>query len=220
MLYNKEKRKLRDMVSLLPMDQLRHMENVGILVGMMARRIYEKGIFTEEIHKDTWKQFEIAGRYHDLGKLKVPSEILLKSGRLTQEELSLVRRHPLHAAELFDYICENGIEGIPPESLESSTEAAIYHHEWWDGNGYPFGLSKNEIPLIARVTSICDAYDAITSNRTYRSAYSHEYACEELRKYRGSQFEPVLVDLFLEYESDFCRISAENLKRSLLEDGE
>lgn len=215
MLYNKEIRRVRDIVCLLPMDQIRHMENVGILVGMMARRIYVKGIYKEEIHKDTWIQFETAGLYHDLGKVKVPMEILSKPGKLTEEEFTLIRRHPLYAAELFDYISEYEIEGIPCESLEISAEAAIYHHEWWDGNGYPFGLCKTEIPLIARVTSICDAYETITSNRTYRRAYSHEYACEELRKYRGTQFEPALVDLFLEYEADFCKISAVNLKRSV-----
>lgn len=193
-------------VQLLPEDQIRHMENVGMLVGAMAKKLHECNIYLEEINEDIYRMFEIAGYYHDLGKVLVPKEILLKSGKLTETELEIIREHPLSAGKLFDYICDNKIEGLPERYVCLAREAAAYHHEWWNGKGYPFGMAKKEIPLVARITSVCDTYDAITSNRAYRQAYSREYACKELEKNAGIQFEPVLVHLFLDYEEETFRL--------------
>ena len=88
---------------------------------------------------------------------------------------------------------------------------AIYHHEWWNGNGYPFGIDGKKIPLIARITSTCDAYDAMTSQRTYRHAPSHDYACQELSENAKTQFDPFLVSIFLNHEAEFLKLSKDVL---------
>lgn len=211
MLDDKYKEKdVRAIVCLLPEDQIRHMENVGRLVGVMSKKLYECSIYIEEMNEDINKKYEIAGYYHDIGKVLVPKEILSKPGKLSKKEFEIIREHPLNADKLFDYICDNKIKGIPEQYIHSARETAAYHHEWWNGKGYPFGIAKEEIPLIARITSICDTYDAITSNRAYRQAYTREYACRELEKNAGTQFEPALVRVFLEYEEEIFQLLENN----------
>jgi len=128
-----------------------------------------------------------AGHLHDLGKLSVPSRILRKPTGLCSEENLRVRRHAGDGAEL--------LEGIP--SLRSFAPACRYHHECWDGSGYPEGLRGEEIPLVARVLGICDAYDAMTSIRAYRNALSHGWAMAEIAAHLGGQFAPVEAEAFL-----------------------
>lgn len=129
-----------------------------------------------------------AGGYlHDLGKLRVPLRILAKRGRLSDEEFGLVKRHPSDGAAI--------LETIP--SLQHLTTGARYHHERWDGSGYPEGLKGNHIPLVAQIMAVCDAYDAMTSTRAYRSRRAHEEAMAEIAANRGVHFSPRAADAFL-----------------------
>ena len=127
------------------------------------------------------------GLIHDIGKIGVPDAVLLKPGPLTAEERSLMERHPVIG------------EGIV-QPLRSASEALPiirHHHERWDGAGYPDGLHGEEIPLHARILAICDAFDAMTSDRPYRAGRKPAEAMGVLRSGRGSQWDPVLVDVFL-----------------------
>lgn len=197
---------IRTIIQSLPANQIKHMSQVGASVGLIARKISEYGIYTERISADAYKYFGNAAFYHDIGKVWVPPEILSKPGKLMADEISMVRNHTVYAIELFVIIRNGWITGVPEHLIPLAYDSAVYHHEWWDGTGYPFGMSYEDIPLIARVTSICDAYDAITSDRAYRSAHSHDYACREIEKNAGIQFDPTLAKIFLNHEAEIANL--------------
>jgi len=132
---------------------------------------------------------KLGGTLHDVGKIGVPPAILAKPGPLTTAELAQVRAHPSIGARLL----ERDVAARP------ALACVLYHHERWDGAGYPFGLAATDIPREARLLAIADAYDAMTSVRPYRAAMSDEAALRELARCSGSQFDPVLTEGFLEF---------------------
>ncbi len=127
-----------------------------------------------------------AGVLHDLGKLVILDSILQKPGRLTKEEYALITRHPLVAYRILE----------PLRFLAHEADAIKYHHERYDGKGYPDGLKGEEIPLPARIVTVADAFDAMTSARPYRSALPHDAALAELLRGKGIQFDPRVIDAF------------------------
>ena len=131
----------------------------------------------------------VAGLLHDLGKIGVPDEIFSKHGSLTTDERQVVQQHP--------NIGGNILKRAP--QLETIMPAVLYHHERWDGKGYPEGLKGEQIPLIARIMGVADAFDAMTSDRAYRKAMTVEAALIELRNGAGKQFDPKLVESFINY---------------------
>ena len=124
---------------------------------------------------------------HDIGKLGVPEYVLLKPGRLTDDEFAKIKKHPEIGAAILD----------PVEFPWPVLPVVRSHHEKWDGTGYPDGLKGEDIPRTARVLAVADVYDALTSSRSYRSAWTHERACEVILKDRGTHFDPVVADAFL-----------------------
>ena len=129
----------------------------------------------------------IGALLHDIGKLAVPDEILVKPGPLTKAQWAVIRQHPLAGYYL--------VSQLP--SLADALPAVLHHHEHYDGSGYPEGLSGEEIPLVARIVLVADAYDAMTTDRPYREAMSSEAAVEELRRNAGKQFDPQVVEALL-----------------------
>jgi HD-GYP domain-containing protein (c-di-GMP phosphodiesterase class II) len=125
---------------------------------------------------------------HDIGKICVPDNILEKPDIFTSDELRIMREHPSHGARILASIKQ--FEGIIP--------IIRHHHEFYNGYGYPYGLSRDEIPIIARILSVADAYDAMTTDRHYRKAMRIEDAIEELRTNAGTQFDPEIVEAFLQ----------------------
>lgn len=128
-----------------------------------------------------------AALLHDIGKIAIPDEILLKNGPLTHEEFHLVKRHPVIGANIF------GKQGDYGEMASF----ILHHHERWDGSGYPHGLARENIPLGARIIAVADAFEAMTSHRPYRKALSQEEATRELINHSGTQFDPQVVEVFL-----------------------
>lgn len=124
---------------------------------------------------------------HDIGKMGVPDAILLKNGPLTDEEWKVMRKHPEFAAELLK----------PIGYLRKALEIPLFHHERWDGTGYPHGLRGNEIPLSARIFAVIDVWDALTSHRPYRAAWSHADAAKYIQEQSGKQFDPHVTSEFL-----------------------
>ena len=127
----------------------------------------------------------MAGELHDVGKLAVPRGLLNKPDPLAEDERLVLERHPLLGFRMLDAL-----------GLEPLATWVLHHHERWDGRGYPHRLAGDEIPLAARILLVADAYDAMTSDRAYRPARSHERALAELGRGAGSQFDPEVVDVF------------------------
>lgn len=132
-------------------------------------------------------------KLHDLGKIAVPDRILGKLGKLTDEEFEIIKQHPLHGAKFLD-------EFVDPHGgdffLATARDIALYHHEKWDGTGYPFGLSGSKIPLSARIVAIADVYDALISERPYKKAFSHETSFNIIMSEQGRHFDPYLAMCF------------------------
>lgn len=140
-----------------------------------------------------------AALLHDIGKSSIPLEIINKPGKLTVEEWEIVKKHPEQG---FAILC----------SFENMHKVALLsraHHERWDGKGYPHGLKGEEIPFLARIISIADSYDAMTSTRSYRMALTCQEALAELQKNAGLQFDPELVDLFIANIADYELLGAQ-----------
>lgn len=152
-------------------------------VAHLAREVVRALDMGERLEDTVWA----AGHIHDLGKVQVPLSVLTKNGRLDDDEFSEVKRHPTTGARI--------LEGIP--SLRYLTPGCRYHHERWDGRGYPEGLSGERIPLVAQVLAVCDTYDAMTSDRAYRTGRSHGEAMKEIRVSAGSQLSPLAAEAFL-----------------------
>jgi HD-GYP domain-containing protein (c-di-GMP phosphodiesterase class II) len=130
----------------------------------------------------------LLAQFHDIGKVGVPDSILFKPGPLTPEERSEIERH-----------CSIGHRiALSAPDLAPIADWILKHHEWWNGEGYPLGLKREEIPLECRILAIADAYDAMTSDRPYRKAITHEEAVKELERCAGSQFDPVLTPKFIQ----------------------
>ena len=157
-----------------------HSQRVTRLTLQLARKM--------GIHKDEFKSIRWGALLHDIGKMGIPDAILLKPGKLTPEEFERIKEHPLVAEKL--------LNDIP--YLASATPIPKYHHEKWDGSGYPYGLKGEEIPLPARIFAIIDVWDALLSERPYKKAWAQEEVIEYIKKNSGSHFGPRVVEVFLE----------------------
>jgi len=140
---------------------------------------------------------------HDIGKVGIPDAILQKKGRLTREEFEIMKTHTVIGGDTLKR-AERRIENLG--LLKIGTEIAYHHHEKWDGQGYPFGLSGEDIPIPARIVGLADVYDALTSKRCYKEAYSHEVAREYILKSSGRHFDPGVVRAFLDSERQILEI--------------
>jgi HD-GYP domain-containing protein (c-di-GMP phosphodiesterase class II) len=161
-------------------DTGRHVGRIGALAGELAERA---GLRPR--HRQLLRTASVL---HDVGKVAIPDAVLLKPGRLTPEERTLVETHAQIGHRL--------LRGSRSPLLRMAADIALCHHERWDGAGYPRGLTAGEIPLEGRVVAIVDVYDALTRDRVYRSAFSEEEAREIMAAERGRHFDPELFDLF------------------------
>lgn len=138
------------------------------------------------LNSDEMKSLEFGSLLHDIGKIGVPDSILRKPAKLTEEEWVRMREHPMHGQQI--------LRGI--EFLQGASRVVAQHHEKWDGTGYPLGLRKEEIDICARIFSVADAFDAITSDRVYRRGKPYEAAAQELDDWAGRQFDSKVVEAF------------------------
>jgi putative nucleotidyltransferase with HDIG domain len=166
-----------------------HSERVAEYAQILAK---ETGLFS----KEDLKAFNYACLLHDIGKIHIPDQILMKPTQLTNEEYEIIKSHPSVGAEAVRDV----------EGLTAHINVIRSHHERWDGKGYPDQLKEKEIPILARVVSIVDAFDAMTSSRSYRSALSIEEAYSRILEGKGTQFDPDLVDVFIKAFSNLTKI--------------
>jgi response regulator RpfG family c-di-GMP phosphodiesterase len=170
------------------------------------------------LHQPSYiEEIVFASLLHDIGKTAIPVEILLKPGKLTPEEFDIVKTHTIIAGQTLGRANQLFREEFNKDSyLSLAGDIALYHHEKWNGEGYPYQLRGEDIPLSARITAIADVYDALTSERPYKKAWPHDRAFQEIINGSGSHFDPELVEVFRCCEEKFKRISVNSISRSLL----
>ena len=145
-----------------------------------------------------------ATKLHDIGKVAMPDGVLLKPGKLTPEEFEIIKSHPIHGAQLLDEAVRKHGEDV---LLTEARNIAYAHHENWDGTGYPGNRSGTDIPLSARITAVADVFDALTSERPYKKAFSNEEALKILYQGAGSRFDPYLIEVVKRNEQAYKNIS-------------
>jgi putative two-component system response regulator len=179
-----------------------HLERMAAFSRRLAQALIGEravGRVTDEFVEHLYKSSPL----HDIGKVGIPDAILLKPGPLSSEEMAVMRTHPTIGGDTLRRV----IQAYSGHTfLTMGMEIAYYHHERWDGTGYPCGLSETQIPLAARIVALADAYDTITSRRPYKAAFTHEEAVRRIAVDRGAHFDPALVDAFLRCHMDFSEI--------------
>ena len=178
-----------------------HIERTQHCLRLLIEFLLQNDVYTEEI--STWDVdlFIMSSQLHDVGKISIKDSILMKPGKLSKEECEEMKKHTLYGVEIIKRIEENTTENA---FLEYAEILAGSHHEKWNGKGYPFELSGSEIPLHGRLMALVDVYDALTNERPYKKAFSHEKSVGIIREERGEHFDPNIVDVFLRYESRFA----------------
>ena len=157
-----------------------HSERVAAISSKIAKKL---GVAKKEV-----EQIELAAQFHDIGKIGVPDNILLKPGKLTEMEFNVIKEHPGIGTNILSNI----------EFLKDTLPIILHHHENYDGRGYPYGISGTEIPVGSRIISIADTYDAMTSDRPYRKALSHEEAIREIVRCKGTQLDAEIIETALD----------------------
>lgn len=181
-----------------------HLERISLYSTRLANALRSSAKHHRTITPGFVRLLGISSVLHDIGKVGLEDTVLLKPGKLNEEERKKMQEHTLVAGA-----CLKEIEQRLGASnfLETAREIALYHHERWDGNGYPAGLAGDAIPLAARIVTVVDVYDALASKRVYKEAFPHDECVRLIREGAGTQFDPELVEVFLSIEADFAAIS-------------
>lgn len=174
----------------------KHVKNTQNYVRMIAQELLSRGLFPEELTPSYIEDLCKAAPLHDVGKIKIPDAILQKPGKLTPEEFDTMKLHTTHSRKIIQTI----IGDIEDEHYVRLVEdIALYHHERWDGTGYPAGLTGNNIPLSARIMAVADVFDALYEERCYKPPIRPvERIMQIMSEGRGTQFDPVIIDVFIE----------------------
>lgn len=178
-------------------DTGHHLERIRSYVTILANRLRRQH---ELIDEEYIERLALASSLHDIGKVGIPDQVLLKPGRFTPEERHIMEQHSMMGGD-----CLQAIQAQlgDDDFLALAAEIAYFHHERWDGTGYPFQKAEQTIPLSARIVALADVYDALTSKRPYKDAMSHDKARTIILDGRASHFDPAVVDAFVEAEQEF-----------------
>lgn len=186
----------------------KHIERVQGFSRILAEKLIGLPGFQPVIDRRFVETITLASSMHDIGKVGIPDRILLKPGKLTAEEYTEIKKHAVIGAATLAEVQKNYPKN---EFINMGRIIALYHHERWDGAGGPEGLSGGAIPLAAQIVAFADVYDALRSKRIYKDELSHEESVAIIKEARGTQFNPLLVTLFLEVHEEFDFI-ARNIK--------
>ena len=172
-----------------------HIKRTSIYVKLLANELRKRGYYTDILTDEYLENLYQAAPMHDIGKIAVPDVILQKPGKLTAEEFDVIKQHTVNGGKI---IKETFVRMNNHSYSRVAYEVAKYHHEKWNGNGYPKGLKEDKIPLCARIMSIADVFDAVSEKRCYRDALPLEQCFSIIEEGKGRDFEPILVDVFLD----------------------
>ena len=193
-----------------------HVRNTAAYAKLIMEKMRETGKHTDELTDSYLYEVENGAPLHDVGKIQIPDALLNKPGKLTDEEFAEMKCHTLRGTEIID----RAIGMVSDDSTDYLKEArnlTLYHHERWDGKGYPKGLKGEEIPLSARIMAVADVFDALVARRSYKDGFPFDTAVDIIRKESGTHFDPEVVDAFLLCQ-DEAREIAEQANRKSLEE--
>lgn len=197
---------IKSMVSLLEVRDIesgKHIKRTQLYVKILGEYLAEHGPYQNLLTKERIANIYRTAPLHDIGKVGVPDCILLKPGKLTEEEFEIMKKHTDYAMDAFDTVDERlGDQNF----FIVAKEIAGSHHEKWNGKGYPLGLIGTDIPLTGRIMALADVYDALVSKRVYKKAFTHEEAKKTIIEGSESHFDPVIVNAFLALEDKFLGI--------------
>jgi len=185
-------------------DTGHHLERIALYSTRIATALRKHPKFRHRVTTSFVRSIGISSALHDIGKVGVADSVLLKPGPLTPEQRAHIEEHAAFGA---DCIREIQSRIGDPEFLQMAYDIANYHHEHWDGGGYPYGLAGDTIPLSARIVAIADVYDALSVRRVYKAPFPHEACVKMIRDDAGRHFDPDLVQVFLQIEDQFRDIA-------------
>jgi HD-GYP domain-containing protein (c-di-GMP phosphodiesterase class II) len=182
------------------MDTGGHISRTSYYVKTLAMHAKNDGVYTDILSDHYINLLYLLAPMHDVGKILISDNILRKPAKLTVEEYDEMKKH----AALGGTVVKEVLSGVTDEEyLNMATDIATYHHEWWDGTGYPNGLKEEEIPLCARIMAIADVFDALISERCYKEPIPANEAFKIIKEESGTHFDPKLVEVFLNHKNDF-----------------
>lgn len=187
-----------------------HVRKTAAYCEIILRQMQKEGIYADRLSEEFITEVVSSAPLHDVGKIKVSDTILNKPGKLTDEEFRAMKNHTSAGGEIIDKV----VVAVGEESdyLTEAKNLAAYHHEKWDGSGYPAGLKGEEIPLSSRVMAIADVFDALVSRRSYKEPFSVEKAFDIIRQDAGTHFDPLIVKAFLDAEDEIRRVQKLNME--------
>ncbi len=178
----------------------KHIEHTQMYLEVLLGELIRSGLYAETVSGWDIDLLLPSAQLHDVGKIAVSDTILNKPGKLTEDEFDLIKTHTTEGEKIIDRIIEKTHDDV---FLRHAKMFAGYHHEKWDGTGYPRGLAGEDIPLQGRIMAVADVYDALTSERPYKKASAHEEAVNIIRNDSGTHFDPKIVGAFLNVAEDF-----------------
>lgn len=181
-----------------------HVHRVSAIVETLVRRMRDERMHPEFLDDRYVTSITLAAPLHDIGKIKIPDSVLKKQGDLTEEEFELMKTHTIEGAKILEE-CAKQIDDN--YYLLLGKDMAAYHHEWWNGKGYPYGLKGIKIPFCARVLAVADVFDALVSKRSYKQQMSFDQAFEIIKKGSGGHFDPEIVNVFLSVRPEIERVA-------------
>lgn len=185
-----------------------HIKKTKAYVELIVQEMKKKGIYQEALTDKFIYNVINAAPLHDVGKIHIPDRILMGTGKLTDEDYEIMKTHTTHGATIIQYAIDK-MEDEDAGYLEEAKNVAHYHHEKWNGQGYPKGLKGEEIPLSARIMAVADVFDAIYSRRSYKEPVPFEETIKILKENSGTYFDPLIVDAFLGAEEEVRKIANE-----------
>jgi putative two-component system response regulator len=188
-----------------------HLKRIQEYCRVLCDRLGQRNKYKDRLTMGFIDDLVQSSVLHDIGKVTIPDSILFNPRKFRVDEFEIMKQHTIRGGKALEEAAnETGEESF----LSIGKDVAFYHHERWDGSGYPDGLKEEQIPLAARIVSLADVYDALTTERLYKRAFSHEEALEMIKEERGRQFDPEIVDAFCDVERLFSKIrEGEGLSR-------
>ena len=185
----------------------KHVKRTSEYVEALVKELHAEGQFSDILDEKYMHDVMLSAPLHDIGKITIPDAILTKAGRLTQKEFDIIKSHTINGKR----IIEEAMSDIENENfLKVAKSVALYHHECWDGSGYPYGIKGDEIPLCARIMTIADYFDALVAKRAYKAALPTSVVFDNIKEQRSKKFDPIVTDAFLKIRDQIDEIAKAN----------